>query len=140
MTSPGNTTTAKRAFAVTVAGIAGQFAGFTGGDTTADVSENWNGGADAPDITAGRKKKGNITVRRPFNPTRDRPVIAKFEKMTGSWSTTIVKQDLDANDMKVGRPKTYTGCLLVRVQEPEYDAAASDGAMFEMEFRPSNST
>lgn len=136
---PGNATAAKRQFAVTVAGIPWQFAKFTGGESSAAVSEAWNGGADSPDNTAGPRTISNIVVGRPFNPARDRPVIKKYEHLVGMVYTTIVKQDLDSNKTRVGSPKTYTRCLLIRVSEPEMDAAASEHSDFEMEFKPTNS-
>src|SRR4051812_39990039 len=124
---PGlNSTSSVRQHAVSVAGLEGVWAKVSGGVASVDISESYNGGATVADLTMGRVKYSNITVDRPFNPLRDRPMIRFLEANLGkSWTTTITDQDLDANDMAIGEPSVYTGCVPVSITPPEYDTEGS---------------
>jgi len=134
-----NTTASKRQHSVSIAGLEGVWATATGGVASVDVSEAYNGGARFPDLTQGRVKYSNLTVERPFNPMRDRAMIRFLEANLGTgWSTTITDQDLDANDVAIGEPTVFTGCVPVTVTPPEYDTAASDAGMVSLEFRIQN--
>lgn len=138
MTSPNSTASARQQ-AVTIAGLEGQWAKSSGGVPSVDVSESWNGGAKVPDLTKGRVKYSNLTTDRPFNPMRDRSMIRFLESVLGgSWSTTITAQDLDANDVAIGEPVVYTGCVPVSVTGPEYDTTSSDGARVAVEWKIQN--
>lgn len=129
-------TSSLRQHAVSVAGLEGVWAKSSGGVPSVDVSESYNGGAKIPDLTLGRKKVSNVTVDRPFNPIRDRPMIRFLEtNLGGLWTTTIVDQDLDANDVAVGEPVVFTGCVPISVTSPEYDEESSDAGRVVVEFR-----
>lgn len=135
MTNP-NSTAAVRAHSVTVAGLEGVWAKATGGVPSVDIGESWNGGAAVPDLTSGRVKYTNLVTERPFNPMRDRPMIKFVESQLGKgWSTTITDQDLDANDVTIGEPTVYTGCVPVSVTSPEYDTTSSDGSRVTIEWK-----
>lgn len=139
---PGlNSTSSVRQHAVNVAGLEGQWAKASGGVPSVDVSESYNGGAKIPDLTMGRVKYSNLTVDRPYNPLRDRPVIRFIEaNLGGTWTTTITDQDLDANEIAVGEPVVYTGCVPVSVTGPEYDTEGSDASRVSIEFRVQTKT
>lgn len=131
-----NATSSVRQHSVTVAGLEGEWAKVSGGVPSVDISESYNGGAAVADLTMGRVKYSNITVDRPFNPLRDRPMIRFVEANLGkSWTTTITDQDLDANDMTVGEPSVFTGCVPVSVTSPEYDTEKSDASRVVVEFK-----
>jgi hypothetical protein len=135
MTNP-NTTAAARAHAVTIAGLEGQWAKASGGVPSVAVSESWNGGAAAPDLTLGRVTYSNLTTERPFNPMRDRAMIRFLESSLGTgWTTTITDQDLDANASTVGEPVVFTGCVPVTVTGPEFDTNSSDGSTVSIEWK-----
>jgi hypothetical protein len=108
----------------------------SGGVSSVDTTESYNGGANHPDVTKGRVKYSNLTLERPFNASRDRAVIRFLEKnLAGAWETTINDQDLDANDMALGAPVVYTGCMPVSVTGPEYNAESSDAGRVVVEFK-----
>lgn len=136
-----NATSSVRQHAVTVAGIEGPWAKVSGGVSSVDVSESYNGGAAVPDLTMGRVKVSNLTVDRPFNPMRDRTVIRFIEaNLGGTWSTTITDQDLDANEQTVGEPVVFSGCVPISVTPPEYDTEKSDASRVVIEFRVQTKT
>jgi hypothetical protein len=143
MTAP---TTAARSFTVTISpvgpapAVPETFAKMTGGESTAEVTKNWNGGALVPNVTAGRATYANLVLDRPFGATRDRPIARALAPLVGKARYTIVKQDLDAYDMAVGAPTVWTNAVLVRVSEPDYDETSSAGATLTLEFMPENRT
>ena len=115
----------------------GRFAQFTGGEPTVTIGTAWNGGIKIPDRTQSRPVYGNITVTRPFNPGRDRAALRTLIRLIGTERTfTITKQDLDANDVAIGKPETWVNCLIVRVGEPQYAEDDSSPARWEIEFAP----
>lgn len=138
---PVNTTSSVRQHAVAVAGLAGMWAKASGGVPSVTVSESYNGGAKVPDLTMGRVTYSNLTVDRPFNPVRDRPVIRFIEaNLGGTWTTTITDQDLDANEIAIGPPVVYSGCVPVSVTSPDYDTEGSDASRVSIEFRVQSKT
>lgn len=125
---------AQRQFLVKVSGVDGYFATKTGGDTSADTSDVWDGGASHPEKLAGPAMTDNITVSRPFDPVRDRPVIQRLRGRVGRLRATVSVQDTDVDLVPVGKPTTYPNALLVGITDPEADAASSDASAFELTF------
>jgi len=138
MTTPGGYTTAQRSYAVTVSGIAGQFSTMTGGKKSRTTSQAWNGGAKTPDTVPGPAQVEAITVSRPFNPRRDQPILEKLRRDIDNADKrfTIRKQSLDGNDTAVGKPETYSGCVLTGVSGSDYDRSSSTPATLTLEFAP----
>lgn len=131
-----NSTSSVRQHSVSITGLEGVWAKASGGVPSVDVSESYNGGAKIPDLTMGRVKYSNLTLERPFNPNRDRAMIRFLEQhLGGTWTASITDQDLDANEIAVGKPTVYTGCVPVSVTGPEYDAESSDAGRVSLEFR-----
>lgn len=129
-------TSSVRQHSVSVAGLDGVWAKTTGGVVSVDVSESYNGGAQVPDITKGRVKVSNVTVDRPYNPVRDAPVLRFIAShIGGTWETTITDQDLDANEVAIGAPVVFTGCVPVSATGPEYNEESSDASRIVLEFR-----
>ena len=129
-------TSSQRQHSVSVGGLQGVWAKASGGAVTVDVSESYNGGAKVPDLTKGRPKVANVTVDRPYNPGRDAAVISFIvEHIGGTWETTITDQDLDANEIAIGAPVVYSGCVPVSVTGPEYNEESSDASRIVVEFR-----
>lgn len=126
---------ATRHFIVTVSGISGTFARFTGGDTTAEITKVRDGGNPIADVIMGPREHGNVTLGRPFDPLRDLDVVQTNRPNVGNCQKTftISVQATDCDMYPLGRPDLYTG-YLIRVAPPESNADGSDPAMFEMEF------
>jgi len=115
----------------------GRWASFSGGEPTVTVGSAWNGGAKVPDRTQSRPIYANVTLSRPYNPGRDKPKMSTLHRIIGTGRTfTIAKQDLDANDERVGKPDVWTGCLIVRIGEPVYSEDDSSPSMWELELAP----
>lgn len=125
----------QRQFLVSVDGLPDYYATISGGEVTAETSDAWDGGATKPEITAGPASTGNLVISRPFRIQRDSNLVARLEKLVGKWRTTITKQPVDADLTPVGLPTTYPQSLLIRVTPPEADAASSESATYELEFR-----
>ena len=125
---------AQRQFLVKVSTIDGYFAQKTGAETTADVTDVWDGGKLTPEKLAGPANTGDLTVSRPYDPDRDQPVISRLRSRVGRWRTTVTVQPTDADLVARGRPTTYANVLLVGLTEPDVDAGSGDPATLELVF------
>lgn len=133
---PLNATASNRQHSVSVSGVVGMWATLKGGVPSVDVNKAYNGGAKVPDLTLGRVAYSNVTVSRPYNNARDAAVRRQIEAALGTmWTATITDQDLDANEMALGEPIVYTGCVPVSVTGPEFDTESSDPSRIEIEFQ-----
>lgn len=138
MTAPGGYTTSQRNFSVSVTGVDGEFATFSGGEKSKQIEKAWNGGASMPDIVPAPTEVSNVVVGRPYNPRRDQPIAdrLRLEIDQADRRYTIRKQPLDGNDTPVGKAEAYTNCTLVAVRTPDYDRSSSTPARLELEFAP----
>lgn len=125
---------AQRQFLVSVEGVTGFFATKTGGVTSADTTDVFDGGSTRPEKLAAPATTDNIVTGRPYDTERDQPVVNRLRPQVGRWRTTVAVQPTDADLVPVGPPEVYANALLVRVQAPEVDAASGDAAMLELEF------
>lgn len=125
---------AQRQFLVKVSGIDGYFATKTGGDTSSDASDVYDGGSLTPEKLASPATSDDITVGRPYDPERDQPVINRLRAQVGRHRTTVSVQPTDADLVAIGAPTTYANALLIGCTEPEVDAASGDPAVFELTF------
>lgn len=126
---------AQRQFLVTVDGIAGTFAGRSGGEVTADATKVWDGGETKPEVIAAPAEVGDLTLTRPYDPLRDQEILTRLVALVGQWRTTVSSQPLEAN-MVASRvePRVYPNALLIGVREPESDASSGDAADYELTF------
>lgn len=124
----------KRQFLVTVSGIPGTWSTSTGGSLNADVTRDYDGGSDRPDLLGGVPTADDLEVSRTFDPVRDLALLEKFRREVGRGRYTVMKQATDANYNKVGKPLTYANCLLLGVNDPESDASSSDTAPITLKF------
>lgn len=124
----------KAHFLVTVQGIEGTWRTSGGGNVTASISRDYDGGAIKPDLLGGLAEADDITVTRSFDPVRDLPILERLRPMVGRGVFTVSKQATDANRTKVGKPIVYPGCVLSGVNDPESDAAGSDAAEITLTF------
>lgn len=125
---------AQRQFYVTVSGVPGYFATKTGGETTADVTDVYDGGAQHPEKLAHPAVHANIVIGRPYRTARDQPIVASLRKKVGSFRPTVTVQPTDADGTPYGRPTVYASALLTRITDPDVDAASGDPARMELEF------
>lgn len=120
---------------VSVEGVAGYFATKAGGATSAEVTDVYDGGNPVAEKLAGPATTANVTVGRPWDPSRDAAVVRRLRAQVGTFRTTVTVQPTDADLVPIGGPSAvYAGALLVGVTEPDADAASSASAMIELEF------
>lgn len=125
---------AQRQFLVKVSGVSGYFASKTGGATASETTDVYDGGQLTPEKLASPPRTEDITVSRPFDPERDRPVIRRLRPLAGRGRFTVSVQDTDADLVAIGSPTTYPNALLLSVSEPDADAGSGDAAAFELVF------
>lgn len=125
---------AQRQFLVSVSGIMGYFATKTGGEVSSDSAKVYDGGSLMPDILSSPAQADNITVGRPFDPLRDQAVITALRQRVGRSRHTVSVVPTDEDLIAIGPATVYSNALLVRVGEPEADAASGDAATYELEF------
>lgn len=129
---------AQRMFLARVVGIGGYFMTKSGGEISASVTKAYDGGSDRPDIITGPREIDNITVSRVFDPDRDGPLLRTLRKRVGVWATKIAVSPTDRNYSTQDKPVVYDPVVLIRIKEPDVDAASSDAATFELEFAVSD--
>lgn len=132
--SPGNAVTTQRQFLVGVEGIPDLWASKSGGETSADTSDVWDGGRKYPEKSAAPATTENITIGRPYRAGRDAPIIKALRPRVGVFRTTVSVQPTDADLVPIGSPTVYANALLIRVAEAEFDASSGDPGAVELEF------
>lgn len=125
---------AQRQFLIKVSGIDGYFASKSGGATTSEVADVWDGGALLPEKLASPPHTENITCRRPYDPDRDQAVIRQLRPVVGRLRTTVSMQPTDADLVARGPVQVYANALLVGLTDPEVDASSGAAAMLELVF------
>lgn len=125
---------AQRMWIIKVAGIDGNWQTFSGGERTAEVSRNYDGGSLTPETIASPAETANVVVSRSYQQARDAAVFAALRQKVGRWRTTVSKTPTNEDMVTVGQPVTYSNALLVRISEPEADSSSGDVSMFELEF------
>ena len=124
----------KREFLVTIEGVPGTWKSFSGGDGSSSPTKDWDGGAARPDLLAGPTEFSDITVTRTYDPAKDQQWIDDAIAKIGRGRYTVTKQAIDANYVKVGKPRTFADCLLIAVTEPDVDSSSSDAAEVQFTF------
>lgn len=126
-------TTTQRHFLIKVSGVDGFFASKTGGETTAETSEDFDGGSLDPEILGGPPRTSPITIRRGFKPERDAHMLRLFRPLVGALKKTITIQPTDEQLVAVGSPFVYEG-LLTGLEDPEIDANSNERARVGLTF------
>lgn len=108
----------KHQFLVSIAGVTGFFTSMSAVETTAQIKEVWDGGADTSEILAGKATHGTATTRRPWRRYRDLTVLGQLRPQVGAFWTTITKQPTDAAGRADGGAITYRA-LLTGITDPE---------------------
>jgi hypothetical protein len=124
----------KRQFLVTISGFPGTWSTSSGGSLSADVTRDYDGGSDVPDLLGGVPTAEDLEISRTFDPVRDLAILEKLRREVGRGRYTIMKQATDANYNKVGKPMTYSDCLLLGVNDPHSDASSSDTSQMTVKF------
>lgn len=124
---------AARQFLVSVAGIDGFFATKQGGETSSEASKVHDGGNLNPEVLTAPAQIDDLTVGRPYDPTRDGPVAARLRRIVGRWATSITVTPTDRDLVPVGAAVTYRG-VLTRIREPEVNAESGDPSRIELVF------
>ncbi len=142
----GNATAAigKRHAIVTVSNLPGgdrdAWSTLSGGAQTAPVTRNYNGGSGSKgkaNIIPGRVTIADIVVTRPFEPGRDQALHAALSSQVSQFlAKSVTKQYVDLDGIAVGKPTTFTGCLLTAMTIPDYDESSGDGAFMSLTFSP----
>jgi len=133
-TANPNGIAAARQQLVEVAGWPGYFATKTGGEVTAEVGKEWDGGSLKPENLAGPAETGNVTCGRPYRPSVHGPIRKAWAKQVGRLRTTVSVWDTDPDLGPIGQPTVYANALLVRLTPPEADASSSAAGRIELEF------
>lgn len=125
----------QRQYQVAVAGFTELFMTKSGGNVTADSVKFYAGGKEVPDIVTGLRQVENITVSKAYNPDTDRALLAAARLAVGKGETTITVTETDGSlEALADAVTTYTGCVLVSVNEPEYASDSGDPAVMQLEY------
>lgn len=127
---------ANRQFLVKVEGIDGYFATKSGGEVTADSNKVWDGGSLVPDVLTSPAEVGDVTCSRPYDRSRDQPVLDRLILQVGIWRTTVSVTPTDGslNVMPGTKPRVYSNAALTGVREVEPDASSGDASDLELTF------
>lgn len=119
---------------VTVEGIDGYWATKSGGEVSADIGTAWDGGADYPEMIAGKASTSDVTVSRPYRRGRDDVLRRRLLPQVGRLRATVSDQDTDEDGMAIGEPTVYPRALLRQVSAVDTDASGSDPKRLELVF------
>lgn len=100
--------------------ISGTWGVWEGGGSTREVSEAWDGGGDYSHVV-GKAVGGDVTLRRPYDPTRDDawwPKLAANYYAGDACQYNLAKQAVGARNVNVGRPIKYLHCTLRGITDP----------------------
>lgn len=128
------TKAAQYQFLIRVSGWTGYFVTRTGGDKQANVQKVYDGGALEPDLVPGRPQTNNVVVQRNWDPDRDGPIVASYDRLIGRWVTTVSIQPTYADLSPAGVAKVYPLAMLSRMGQPGANAQSDDPSTFEAEF------
>ena len=124
---------AQRQIHATINGIDGTFSQVSGGEVSANAEKIYDGGSATPILMSGSRDVGNITVVRAFDLDRDPEILEILRDSIGS-ALYDVNVHLTDPDMNVLSTRTYVGCLLIGMNEPEGDAASGAPASMSLVF------
>jgi hypothetical protein len=124
----------KYQFIFSISGIPGNWEQSSGGDISAPSTKVRDGGSDRPTVLGGLPETDDIEVTRTFDPHTEVALLAALRKNLGRSRHTLTKQATDANRVKVGKPVTYPGSLLVGLTEPEHEEGSSDPSTIKLKF------
>jgi hypothetical protein len=124
----------KYQFVFSISGIAGNWEQSSGGDISAPSTKVRDGGSDRPTVLGGLSETDDIEVTRTYDPVTDVALLAALRKNVGRGRYTLTKQSTDANRVKVGKPTTYPGSLLIGLTEPEHEEGSSDLSQIKLKF------
>ena len=112
------------------------FAAMTGGEVSADVTKEFDGGSLTPESSAGAPQIGNITITLRYKPQVDAAFLKKLRAQVGVYRDTLTVLDTDANLNAIAgvTPRVYPDALLVRVGGIDFDANGTDTRSCELEF------
>lgn len=113
----------------------GQWAGKTGGDITAPITDHFFGGMDDPTPAGGRRTMDTVELRRPFA-YGDGGLIINLAPRVGRVRIHCSMQPLDADKHPFGAGFVIVGWLAGIVQ-PEHDAASEgDNTQWGLSVKP----
>lgn len=118
----------QRHFIARVQDIPGTFRTMEGGGAEADVTRDYNGGSEVPDLLGGIPEHENIELVRTVDELADSVWLNPLRHGVGKVRRTISRQATDANMVAIGKATVWPNCLLVGFAEVETDAASSDPA------------
>lgn len=100
--------------------ISGYWSTYEGGALTMERENSWDGGGGY-DILVGRPTAEDITITRPYNPTRDDPWLNTLRRniMNGIRVTyTVKKQPITpgVNWTPIGNGETHANCPVITVR------------------------
>jgi hypothetical protein len=131
--------TSARQWLVSCSGTDGLWAQKTGGQTTADVSKAWDGGAHSPDLLTAPATTSDVTITRPYDEQRDGPMVRRLRGTVGRSEHSIRIVATDENLVRRGGTSTYHG-ILTGVSAPDTNAAGSDASEVSLTFTIRNVT
>lgn len=127
----------KADYLVTVETVPGTWANFTGGGGSAEVTRDYDGGAERADLLAGKVEWEDIEVVRTIDQVRDEGWMLKLRKSIGRGRYNLMKQALSPDGVRIGRPESYPNCLLTGYKSAEVESSSSDAAQVTLTFATS---
>lgn len=126
----------ERQWLTTVAGIAGTWASFGGGQSSVPHRKVYDGGNNEAHITQGAPAVEDITVSRPYLNPRDADVAARLRRILAEgarWDTTISRVPTDGSFVPIGPPEVFE-VVLQRVNTPDGNADSDSAGRIELLF------
>lgn len=124
----------QRHYIARVQDVPGTFRTMSGGGAEAEVTRDYDGGSEVPDLLAGVPEYEDIELVRTVDEVADAKWLTRMRQGVGRVTATVSRQATDANMVAIGRPTVYPACLLVGFTEPETDASSGDASEVTLTF------
>ena len=124
----------QRHYVARVEGVPGTFRTMSGGGAEAEVTRDYDGGSEVPDLLAGVPEYEDIELVRTVDEVADAAWLTRMRQGVGRVTATVSRQATDVNMVAIGRPTVYPACLLVGFAEPETDASSGDASEVTLTF------
>lgn len=120
---------AQRQFRCTVSGIPGYWSAASGYERESQTTQVYDGGRPQASVVTSNVVHANIETKRPFDPAASMSWLPGLRQAVGKSARTIVRWAIDEDEQAIGGTEITVTAKLVKITDPEFDAASNDAGM-----------
>lgn len=114
------------------------FTSVTGGEATNEVTQQFGGGRQSPDLIYGPTSISAVTLQKPYDHVKD----ASLDRWSANWSRgirqelTLIVQPVTSEGIPIGAARTFVGCGRQSYKRPDVTSGAAATAMLDIVVQP----